>query len=160
MTTSFTREEISEIAESLSNGKSAGSDCLQAKYIKYSPGLINQDVTIQPRRAALMTTKVHLCLFADFLFPAKTPQTEGFQISQISHFHRKIASYRLGVVTQNGIRVGSNLHECSRIRNFDAKFIWFISRLTEYRLHLYNTFAEFIYTHHTPIASIEQKTLY
>ena len=104
------------------------------KYIKYSPGLINQDVTVQPR----INDNQSPFVYADFLFPAKTPQTQGFQIS---HFHRKIASYRFVVVTQNGIRVGSNLHECSRIRNFGAKCIWFVSRLTEYRLHLYNTFA-------------------
>ena len=104
-----------------------------------------------------------LILLRGFYSRRKTPKHRGSKYPRCPILNQKeITSCRFGVETQNGIRVGSNQYENSRIRNFGAKSIRFVSRFTENIINI-NAFIRhntFIYTRHTSITFIEQKTIY
>ena len=91
------------------------------------------------------------------------PKHRGSKYPICPIFNQKeITSYRFGVETQNGIRVGPDQYENSRIRNFGAKSIRFVSRFTENIINI-NAFIRhntFIYIRHTSITFTEQKTIY
>ena len=118
-------------------------------------------VTTQPRRAEL--SKTQGCFLRGFYSRRKTPKHRGSKYPRCPIFNQKeITSYRFGVETQNGIRVGSNQYENSRIRNFGAKSIRFVSRFTENIINI-NAFIRhytFIHIRHTSITFTEQKTIY
>ena len=104
-----------------------------------------------------------LILLRGFYSRRKTPKHRGSKYPRCPILNQKeITSYRFGVETQNGIRVGSNQYENSRIRNFGAKSIRFVSRFTENIINI-NAFIRhntFIHIRHTSITFIEQKTIY
>ena len=93
----------------------------------------------------------------------KNPKHRGSKYLRCPILNQKqITSYRFGVETQNGIRVGSNQYENSRIQNFGAKSIRFVSRFTEniIKVNAFIRHNTFIHIRHTSITCIEQKTIY
>ena len=79
-----------------------------------------------------------------------------------TEYRIEITPYRFGIKTQNGIRVGSNQYEFSRIRNFGAKSIRFASRYTEniIKKNAFIRHETFIHIRHLSITIIEQTAIY
>ena len=104
-----------------------------------------------------------LIFIPGFYSRRKTPKHRGSKYPRCPILNQKqTTSYRFGIDTQNGIRVGSNQYENSRIRNFGAKSIRFVSRFTEniIKINAFIRHNTFIHIRHTSITFIEQKTIY
>ena len=122
-------------------------------------------VTTQPRRTELIKTKVDFISKA-FIREEKNPKHRGSKISQMSNLqseYRKenhvLSIWRRDSEWHSGV---SNQYEYSRIRNFGAKSIRFVSWFTENIIEI-NAFIRhnsFIHIRHSSITLIGQTTIY